>query len=46
MPLYEASDSKKSFKSDGEHVGFWFALYQKYTSLLPDAPAKPKRKFS
>jgi hypothetical protein len=41
---YEASGGKKNYKSDAERVAFLFELYQKYTSLLPAAPAKPKRK--
>jgi hypothetical protein len=41
---YEASGGKKSYKSDAERVAFLFELYQKYTSLLPAAPAKAKRK--
>jgi hypothetical protein len=41
---YEASGGKKSYKSDAERVAFLFALYQKYTSLLPSAPVKVKRK--
>jgi hypothetical protein len=41
---YEHSGGKKSYKSDAERVAFLFELYQKYTSLLPAAPAKTKRK--
>ncbi len=41
---YEASGGKKSYKSDAERVAFLFELYQKYTSLLPSASAKAKRK--
>jgi N-6 DNA Methylase len=41
---YEASGGKKSYKSDAERVAFLFELYQKYTSLLPSAPVKGKRK--
>ena len=41
---YEPSGGKKSYKSDAERVAFLFELYQKYTSLLPVAPAKGKRK--
>jgi hypothetical protein len=41
---YEASGGKKNYKSDAERVAFLFELYQKYTSLLPAAPAKRKRK--
>lgn len=41
---YEASGGKKNYKSDAERVAFLFELYQKYTSLLPAAPAKTKRK--
>ena len=41
---YEASGGKKSYKSDAERVAFLFELYQKYTSLLPVAPAKGRRK--
>jgi hypothetical protein len=41
---YETSGGKKSYKSDAERVAFLFELYQKYTSLLPSAPAKAKRK--
>lgn len=41
---YEASGGKKSYKSDAERVAFLFELYQKYTSLLPSAPVKSKRK--
>ena len=41
---YEASGGKKSYKSDAERVAFLFELYQKYTSLLPAAPAKKARK--
>ena len=43
---YEASGGKKSYKSDAERVAFLFELYQRYTSLLPSAPAKAKRKIS
>ncbi|MCF8156608.1 MAG: class I SAM-dependent DNA methyltransferase [Rhodoferax sp.] len=43
---YEASGGKKSYKSDAERVAFLFELYQKYTSLLPVAPAKAKRKIA
>ena len=35
---------KKSFSSDAERVVFLFDLYQQYTSLLPAASAKPKRR--
>jgi hypothetical protein len=41
---YEASGGKKSYKSDAERVAFLFELYQKYTSLLPIAPVKAKRR--
>ena len=41
---YEACGGKKSYKSDAERVAFLFELYQKYTSLLPAASAKPARK--
>ena len=41
---YEASGGKKTYKSDAERVAFLFELYQKYTSLLPAAAAKTKRK--
>ena len=41
---YERSGGKKSYKSDAERVAFLFELYQQYTSLLPAAPAKTKRK--
>ena len=40
---YEMSGGKKSYKSDAERVAFLFELYQKYTSLLPVAPAKKAR---
>lgn len=40
---YEASGGKKSYKSDAERVAFLFELYQKYTSLLPVAPARKVR---
>ncbi len=40
---YEASGGKKNYKSDAERVAFLFELYQKYTSLLPAAPAKKAR---
>ena len=42
--VYETSGGKKSYKSDAERVAFLFELYQKYTSLLPAASAKPARK--
>lgn len=41
---YELSDGRKTYKSDAERVAFLFELYQKYTSLLPAAPAKPGRR--
>lgn len=41
---YELSGGKKSYKSDAERVAFLFELYQKYTSLLPSAQGKGKRK--
>jgi type I restriction-modification system DNA methylase subunit len=41
---YEANGGKKNYKSDAERVAFLFELYQRYTSLLPAAPAKTKRK--
>ena len=41
---YERSGGKKSYKSDAERVAFLFELYQKYTSLLPTDPPKPKRR--
>ncbi len=41
---YEASGGKKSYKSDAERVAFLFELYQRTTSLLPAASAKPKRR--
>ena len=40
---YEASDGKKSYKSDAERVAFLFELYQRYTSLLPADKPKAKR---
>ncbi|NMM11974.1 MAG: class I SAM-dependent DNA methyltransferase [Rhodoferax sp.] len=41
---YEASGGKRSYKSDAERVAFLFELYQQYTSLLPPAPVKTKRR--
>ena len=41
---YEPSGGKKSYKSDAERVAFLFELYQEYTSFLPAAPAREKRK--
>ncbi len=43
--LSHATDgAKKTWKSDAERVAFLFALYQKFTSLLPsDAPKRAKR---
>jgi hypothetical protein len=39
----DAAYGKKGFKNDAERVAFLFALYQKYTSLLPVEVAKVKR---
>lgn len=39
----DAAYGKKDFKSDAERVAFLFELYQRYTSLLPAAPAKRVR---
>ena len=36
----DAAYGRKGFKSDAERVAFLFDLYQRYTSLLPAAPAK------
>lgn len=41
---YEASGGKKSYKSDAERLAFLFALYQRYTSLLPAESARLKRR--
>ena len=41
---YEASGSKKAYKSDAERVAFLFDLYQRMTSLLPADAAEPKRR--
>lgn len=41
---YERSGGKKSYKSDAERVAFLFELYQRYTSLLPGAALKGKRR--
>jgi len=38
----DAVYGKQGFKSDAERVAFLFDLYQKYTTLLPEAE-KPKR---
>ena len=44
---YQPSGGKKSYASDAERVAFLFELCQRITSLLPQAPTKPKRvKFS
>lgn len=40
----DAAYGKKSFTGDAERVAFLFELYQEYTSLLPAALAKPKRR--
>lgn len=39
----DAAYGKRGLKSDAERVAFLFALYEKYTSLLPSA-AKPARR--
>lgn len=41
---YEPSGGRKIYKSDAERVAFLFELYQRYTSLLPAAPARGRRK--
>jgi hypothetical protein len=41
---YALCGGKKSWKNDAERVAFLFELYQRYTSLLPQAAAKPKTK--
>ncbi len=41
---YALSGGKKTYPSDAERVAFLFTLYQKYTSLLPAAPAQPGRR--
>ncbi len=41
---YALCGGKKSWKNDAERVAFLFELYQRYTSLLPAATAKAKRK--
>ena len=41
---YEASGGKKTYKGDAERVAFLFELYQRYTSLLPAAAPKAKRR--
>ena len=38
----DAAYGKKGFRNDAERVAFLFALYQRYTSLLPSA-TKPRR---
>lgn len=40
----DAAYGRKSFSGDAERVAFLFELYQQYTSLLPAAPAKSKRR--
>ena len=40
---YQSSGGKKSYQSDADRVAFLFELYQRITSLLPNAPAKPTR---
>ncbi len=40
---YVLCGGRKSYKSDAERVAFLFELYQRYTSLLPTAPAKGRR---
>lgn len=39
----QGQPAKRSFKTDAERVAFLFELYQRYTSLLPAAPAAKKR---
>lgn len=40
----DAAYGRKSFTGDAERVAFLFELYQQYTSLLPAAASKPKRR--
>lgn len=40
----DAAYGRKGFKTDAERVAFLFELYQRYTSLLPTEPAKPRRR--
>lgn len=42
----DSAYGRKSFKSDAERVAFLFALYQRYTSLLPAEPAKKAKRRS
>lgn len=39
----DAAYGRKGFRNDAERVAFLFELYQRYTSLLPQPAAKPKR---
>jgi hypothetical protein len=39
----DAAYGRKRFASDGERVGFLFGLYDKYTSLLPQASTQKER---
>jgi len=41
---YALCGGKKTWKNDAERVAFLFELYQRYTSLLPAAVVKTKRK--
>ena len=36
----DSAYGKKGFASDADRAAFLFGLYQKYTSLLPETPAK------
>ena len=40
----DAAYGRRGFKTDAERVAFLFELYQRYTSLLPAATAKPARR--
>ena len=43
---YVSTAGTRTFKNDAGRVAFLFDLYQKYTSLLPGEPAKPKRRIA
>ena len=38
----DATNSRKSFKTDAERVAFRFERHRELTSLLPAEPTKPK----